>query len=269
MTATPPSPIEDAAKPFSKQSQSQKDKVMRLWDEAYLASGGDIKGVMAYYLYHTKGGKHNRYTIIDNLRKAFSEKMTKQERNLANLLEGMKNLLAGYAKDEERLRLLEIIVPLFSRSELTQRGILISEELWDRARKNVSAPRSPFPSVDGHDNILNDGEDDPLHHQQHDNHEEHHHHHASENHEMHMHQLQHEEMYHHHMGGHEEEEEGDVMEEEEVPGGHGLKRTHEGEEINTTHYIVERNEPEEDDGSLVADQTAELVDDGRKRRKLH
>lgn len=117
---------------------------MRLWEDAYLASGGDIRSVMSYYLEHTKSGKKHRFSIIENMRKSFNEKMTKQERNLAILLDGIKNLYAGYQKDEDRVRLLELLMPIVSKSELIQRGLPINRELWERARKNSMAPAQQY-----------------------------------------------------------------------------------------------------------------------------
>lgn len=268
MASTPPLSVEEVVKPLSRQSKSDKEKVVRLWDEAYLAAGGDVKSVLSYYLHHSKSGKQNSYAIVESLRKTFGEKMTKQERNLGNLLEGLKNLLAGYQKDEDRVRLLEMLVPIFSYSELCQRGMEVSKEMWERARKNISAPRSPFP-IEGAGNqdgvLIAEPQEDDMHH-----HHEEHQHHAAVNHELHMHQLQHEHMYHHHL----EDDQGHIPEEEEeddVSDGHGLKRNHEGEEINAPHYLVHRgNETHHgEDGTTLELQPAELVEDGRKRRKLH
>lgn len=225
---------------------------MRLWEEAYLASGGDVKSVLGYYLHHSKGGKQNSYLIVESLRKSFSEKVSKQERNLSLLLEGLKNLIAGYQKDEDRLHLLELLVPIFSRSELEQRGIELSREMWDRARKNNSAPRSPYPQ----EMAPQEPNEEEIH--QPPLTLEHHMVNAVQP-DLHLHPLNHEHLYHHH---HLTQEDTHIPTEDDVPDSHGLKRAHEGEEMSTLNYHIDVNPLEE-----LPPQ--DIIEEGRKRRKLH
>ena len=221
MASPPSSPLEDAVKPFSKQSQTSKDKVMRLWEDAYLASGGDFRGVMSYYLEHTKSGKKHRYSIIENMRKSINEKMTKQERNLAVLLDGIKNLYAGYTKDEDRIRLLELLMPIFSKTELTQRGLIINRELWERARKNSTAPTQYVMEVEPTEHMH-----DP----------------SAMRYELATHPMAEHHLYEAHLN--------DGMEDEEEVHSHGLKRAHEGVEMTDGYMLDHAQHPTVHDPSV-------------------
>jgi len=308
MAASSLPPTEEVQKLYSKQSNTQKEKVMHLWEDAYLASGGDIKSVMAYYLHHTKGGKQNQFSIIENMRRTFGEKTTKQERNLTILMEGIKNLFAGYSVDEDRIRLLEMLMSVFSKSEMQQRGILLSRELWDRARKNVSVPRSgaeadALAAVERFDDGGNPLQqlqpphplDHHVHHSQH--HEGHHQHHETHHdnthvinnnhHELHLNSLAHDVIYGHHHAMTAEEV---AHEAHALPEGHGLKRAHGGggggneEEEMQPHHYLERADSQDDDvveedveashamaptrGHHHTNKSRTEPASGRKRRKL-
>lgn len=262
---------------------------MRLWEDAYLASGGDIKSVMEYYLHHTKGGKQNQLLIIENLRRVFGEKMTKPERNLTILMEGLKNLFAGYAVDEDRIKLLESLMHVFSKSEMQQRGILLSRELWERARKNLSTPRAGLENDVAVERFDEDGQ--PLQLQPHHLHNHIHHEHQHEGHshlshphhdphalntqELHLNALPHDVMYSHHhpMTAEDIGDAGD-----DLPAGHGLKRAHEVDEVMDAHFLGSRGESREEDDAVGHSMDAEVVHhahemvmeaSGKKRRKLH
>lgn len=244
---------------------------MRLWEDAYLAAGGDLRSVISYYLYHTKSGKKNRLPIVENLRKSFAEKTTKQERNLSLLLDGVKNLFAGYTKDEDRIRLLELLIPIFSKTELIQRGVPLNRELWDRARKTVAAPAAHFDGQEG----LEEGEE-PA---------EHLHDHNLMKYDLHVHALHHHDMYVEHIPGEEEE-----IEDDELPPGHGLKRQH-GAEDMPENYIMDPSPHgnggnggvDGDGGPMEDEETGADVDNedsnshissgagpsNKKRRRLH
>lgn len=201
-------------KPFSKQSATAKEKVVRQWEDAFLASGGDVRGVMNYYLEHTKSGKKHRFMIIENLRKSFNEKMTKQERSLTVLLDGIKNLYAGYTKDEDRIRLLELLMPIFSKTELTQRGLSINRELWERARKNSTAPPQYVMEVEAAEHVH-----DP----------------SQMRYEMPTHSMPEHHLYEEHLA--------DEMEDDEEVHSHGLKRGHEGVEMSDGFMLDHAQHP--------------------------
>jgi hypothetical protein len=151
---------EEEVKPFSKQRNSEKEKVMKLWEDAYLSSGGDLKSVLTYYLYHTKSGKHNRIFIVDGLRRVFQEKAPKQERHLSTLLDGLSKLYNGYQTEEQRVKLLELLLPILSKSELQRRGIVITKEQWDELKKNARPLGLRQDGVDGLDDYDLDMDDE-------------------------------------------------------------------------------------------------------------
>lgn len=162
------SPADDHTKPFSKQKGSEKDRTLTQWEDAFLSSGQDLKGVMTYFFYHTKQGKLHRLAVIDGLRKSFQEKQPKHEKNLAQLIENLNGLYVSYQTEAEKLRLLELLVTVISKQELEQRGMEVSKELWDKARKQLrenmaaaAAAAAPdgAPLVEVH---LPDAEDDDL-----------------------------------------------------------------------------------------------------------
>ena len=148
MAQTPP---EDEPKLFKNQKPHEKEKTMKLWEDAYLSSGGDLKAVLSYYLYHTKSGKHNRIFITDGLRKTFQEKAPKQERHLSQLLDGLANLYNGYHNLDDRTRLLDRLLPILSKSELQRRGVVITKEQWEELKKNARPLLMRNEGMDGMD----------------------------------------------------------------------------------------------------------------------
>lgn len=121
---------------FNKRKGEDKNRALEKFSEAFEECHHDIGGALHYFLHETQLGSQNRFEITQSFRKAFHEKPTKQEKQLLTLLQAISNLFNTYPENE-KYKALELVIPLFSRNELSQIGIDITEEEWEETQRVV------------------------------------------------------------------------------------------------------------------------------------
>jgi hypothetical protein len=127
------------AQPFSTQSGGQQRKTIGKFVEAFEAAGNDVAGLLAHFLESSPVGIKNQVEARQSIREALRESAVEAEKSLDQLLEAVRDLhTAKTTKDRERLRIMSLLAPIFTRADLIRRGFRVSNDAFANARKHAT-----------------------------------------------------------------------------------------------------------------------------------
>lgn len=137
------------AQVFSTQSGGQQRKTIGKFVEAFEAAGNDIAGLLEAFMAVPTSGAKVQNEVKAGVREALREVSSESEKTLDRVLEALRELhTAKTTKDRERLRIMSILAPIFTRADLIRRGFHVSNDAFANARKHAQqgpGPGAPVP----------------------------------------------------------------------------------------------------------------------------
>lgn len=142
--------VDRNAQPFSSQTGGQQRKTIGKFVEAFEAAGQDVAGLlMAFTESQMMLTKQQISEMKQHVRDALKGVAEEADKTLEQLLAALKYLhTSKQTKDRERLRIMSLLAPLFTRADLMRRGFRVSNDAFANARRHASSvgPGSPVGS---------------------------------------------------------------------------------------------------------------------------
>ena len=127
------------AQPFSTQSGGQQRKTVGKFVDAFEAAGHDLGALFAHFIEHSQVGAKHAQDAKQSIKEALRDTGTDADKTLDQLMETIRDLhSAKTTNDREKLRIMSLVAPIFTRAELLRRGFKVSNDAFANARKHAA-----------------------------------------------------------------------------------------------------------------------------------
>lgn len=131
--------VDRNAQPFSTQTGGQQRKTITKFVEAFEQSGNDVAGLLTHFLESSQVGQKASAEVKVQVRDVLKSASADAERTLDQLVSSMRLLHAAKTtKDREKLRIMSLLAPLFTRADLVRRGFKVSNDAFANARRHAA-----------------------------------------------------------------------------------------------------------------------------------
>lgn len=131
--------VDRNAQPFSTQTGGQHRKTITKFVEAFEQSGNDVAGLLTQFLETSPVASKAVAEVKSQVRDVLRTASTEAERTLDQLVGGLRMLHgAKTTKDREKLRIMSLLAPLFTRADLVRRGFKVSNDAFANARRHAT-----------------------------------------------------------------------------------------------------------------------------------